>query len=255
MITDPVALATAAIVVAVAGQWRRPLRRPDRPQPTASAAALRDVARSRPAHLRAVAVGAAIVSAVAAAIVLIGIGGDATVVAAMLLALVTVRRTLRRRTRSRRAAAAMPALVPDVVELVLVAVHAGLTPAQAVLGLRPYVASVLEPVVDEIGRRIDTGETLADSLTAFTEMGGPAFQPFVSALALAERTGDPLGPVLDRLADEARRDRRRLADTSARELPVRLTVPLVCCTLPAFLLLTIAPVLAGALSSLRASAP
>ena len=37
MITDPVALATAAIVVAVAGQWHRPLRRPDRPQPTSDA--------------------------------------------------------------------------------------------------------------------------------------------------------------------------------------------------------------------------
>jgi tight adherence protein C len=61
--------------------------------------------------------------------------------------------------------------------------------------------------------------------------------------------------VLDRLADEARRHRRRLADASARELPVRLAVPLVSCTLPAFVLLTIAPVLAGALSSLRSSLP
>ena len=35
----------------------------------------------------------------------------------------------------------------------------------------------------------------------------------------------------------------------------RLAVPLVSCTLPAFVLLTIAPVLAGALSSLAGSLP
>jgi tight adherence protein C len=186
--------------------------------------------------------------------VLVVAGALAVPIAAIVTGVI-VRRTLRRRTQARRGAAAAAALVPDVVELVLVGIHAGLTPAQAVLGLRPYITPSLVAVVDEIERRIGTGETLADALGAFTEIGGRAFQPFVGALALAERTGDPLGPVLDRLADEARRDRRRLADASARELPVRLSVPLVCCTLPAFLLLTIAPVLAGALTSLRAATP
>ena len=42
---------------------------------------------------------------------------------------------------------------------------------------------------------------------------------------------------------------------SARRLPVRLTFPLVTCTLPSFVLLAIAPAVIGALSTLRASAP
>jgi len=49
----------------------------------------------------------------------------------------------------------------------------------------------------------------------------------------------------------ARQQRRRDSDAAARELPVRLAVPLVLCTLPSFVLLAIVPLLLGALSSLH----
>ena len=41
------------------------------------------------------------------------------------------------------------------------------------------------------------------------------------------------------------------AEEAARRVPVRLLFPLVLCVLPAFALLTVAPLLAGALRSLR----
>ena len=59
----------------------------------------------------------------------------------------------------------------------------------------------------------------------------------------------PIAPVLERLAEEARSERRRAADAAARQLPVRLAAPLVVCTLPAFVLLAIVPLLIGAFSS------
>ena len=43
----------------------------------------------------------------------------------------------------------------------------------------------------------------------------------------------------------------RRAASSARRVPVTLLFPLVFCTLPAFALLTVAPLLAGGLRSLR----
>ena len=61
--------------------------------------------------------------------------------------------------------------------------------------------------------------------------------------------------MLDRLAVDARAARRRLGEAEARRLPVRLTFPLVSCTLPSFVLLAIAPAVLGALSTLRATAP
>ena len=75
------------------------------------------------------------------------------------------------------------------------------------------------------------------------------------AIAAADRDGTALVPVLDRLAADARAARRRLAEADARRLPVRLTFPLVTCTLPAFVLLAIAPAVLGAVSTLRANGP
>jgi hypothetical protein len=65
----------------------------------------------------------------------------------------------------------------------------------------------------------------------------------------------PLTPVLDRLTDEANAGRRRAGEAAARRLPVRLSFPLVVCTLPSFVLLAIAPAVLGALSTVRGSAP
>ena len=73
----------------------------------------------------------------------------------------------------------------------------------------------------------------------------------MAVLTSAERDGIAVGPTLDQLSFEARRRRRLAAETAARKLPVRLSFPLVACVLPAFALLTLAPLLAGALSSLR----
>jgi tight adherence protein C len=80
---------------------------------------------------------------------------------------------------------------------------------------------------------------------------GPAARPVLAALVASERYGAPLGDALAVLAVEARADRRRRAEEAARRVPVQLLFPLVLCVLPAFVLLTLAPLLAGALGSLR----
>ena len=73
-------------------------------------------------------------------------------------------------------------------------------------------------------------------------------------IATSDRYGLPLGPVLDQLTTEARDSRRRLDQAAARKLPVRLSFPLVACTLPSFVLLAIVPAVIAALSSLGGSA-
>ena len=66
-----------------------------------------------------------------------------------------------------------------------------------------------------------------------------------------ERYGAPLGPALERIAADVRRRRQRRAEEAARKVPVALLFPLVLCILPAFALLTVAPLIAGALRELR----
>ncbi|HET9442168.1 MAG TPA: type II secretion system F family protein, partial [Acidimicrobiales bacterium] len=80
---------------------------------------------------------------------------------------------------------------------------------------------------------------------------GEGARPLVAALVDAERYGAPLAAALDRVADAARLARQRAAEEEARRVPVKLLFPLVACILPAFGLLTVAPLIAGGLRAVR----
>jgi tight adherence protein C len=159
-----------------------------------------------------------------------------------------------RRSDRRRADRAIGVL-PDAIELVILAVRSGLSPSAAIEAAADQVPTPLLPVFDEVVHRLHRGQRLADALDAFPELLGPAAAGFADALATADRYGLPIEPVLDRLAADVRTDRRRQAERHARELPVKLAFPLVVCTLPSFVLLAIVPAVMGALSTLRGSVP
>ena len=145
--------------------------------------------------------------------------------------------------------------LPDLVELIVIAVRSGATPTAALAVAAPNAPRSLRPVLAEVEHRLQRGQRLADALSGFTERLGHPATAFVDALATADRYGLALGPVLDRLADDIRSERRRRAERHARTLPVRLAFPLVACTLPSFVLLAIVPALLGAVSTLRGTAP
>jgi tight adherence protein C len=161
----------------------------------------------------------------------------------------------RRRRRAAQRAAEIARAVPDVIDLFLLAVDAGLT---VPLALRAVARRTGDdtPLAAELARTVEAiglGRRTADALDdlAAPERAGDAVRPLVAALAASERYGAPLATSLVRLADEARRQRRRRAEEAARRLPVTLLFPLVTCTLPAFGLLTVGPLIASAVRSLR----
>ena len=157
--------------------------------------------------------------------------------------------------RASRARAAALDQLPDLVELIVIAVRGGATPTAGLTEALRHAPPLLAPVLVEVDHRLRRGQRLADALAAFADALGPDAATFVDALATADRYGLPIGPVLDRLADDIRTERRRLAERHARTLPVRLAFPLVFCTLPSFVLIAIVPALLGAVSTLRGAAP
>lgn len=161
----------------------------------------------------------------------------------------------RRWRRAVRFATAQRAAVPEAIELLVVTVHAGLTPHQAVRRLATTGPLATQPAFAAVVHELERGRRLGDAVFRLTDHLGPALHPVVDAVATADRLGTPLAGVLERLAAEASAARRRAAEADARRLPVRLSGPLVACTLPAFVLLTIAPALLAALSSLRLHSP
>lgn len=157
--------------------------------------------------------------------------------------------TVRRRSARRRAEAAVIDQVPDVVDLLALTTAAGLPVSVALttIGARP--GGPAGEALARAGTHIARGGSTAGALEHLASLGHPA-RPLLDALSQHDRYGTPLLPALDRVAIEARARRRRRAEEAARRLPVTLLFPLVTTTLPAFVLLTVVPLLAGSLSAL-----
>jgi len=140
------------------------------------------------------------------------------------------------------------------MDLLVLSVRAGLTPFQAVCDLATSDVRAIGDAFGEVVRRTERGQPFADALGALTERLGVHAGGLADVIATSDRHGLPLGPVLDQLTAEVRATRRRLDQADARKLPVRLSFPLVMCTLPSFVLLAIAPAVIAALSSLGGTA-
>ena len=159
-----------------------------------------------------------------------------------------MRRIVQRAGRERDPVAAETA---DTIDLFVLALGAGLNLRLAVEAVARRTPPTWAAALSGVAERVDRGSRVTDALDAVPDDLGPAARPLVRALTGAERYGTPLLPTLERLALDARLDRRRRAEEAARRVPVKLLFPLVLCVLPAFGLLTIAPLLAGAVDALR----
>lgn len=153
--------------------------------------------------------------------------------------------------RAARATRLISASYPDALDLLVLSIRAGYIPAQAIIEITPFLPPALRAAFVAVDEAMRSGSRFAEALQELHVRLGPIAQPLTDSLSSADRYGLPLAPVLERLAFEARQHRRREADATARELPVRLSVPLVLCTLPSFVLLAVVPLLLGALSSLH----
>ena len=159
---------------------------------------------------------------------------------------------LRRRRQRRADESAAVAALPDAIDLLAVAARAGLPVAAALAAVAgrapPPWGTAFAGVVARCGR----GERLGDAVDEVAAVGDVG-HPLRSLLRAATDDGADLVAGLDRLAADARDLRRRRAEEAARRIPVRLLLPLVACSLPAFALLTIVPIVVGALEALDLS--
>jgi len=152
--------------------------------------------------------------------------------------------------RRRRQQADVDRALPDLLDLLRIAVAAGHPVHRCIADVTDRAPEAVQPPLRRLVERMERGSPLVPELvTAASGLGslGPALTDVLVASAV---TGAPLGPALDRVAATARDRRRRSAEVAARRLPVTLLFPLVCCVLPAFVLLAVVPLLVGSLGSL-----
>ena len=145
--------------------------------------------------------------------------------------------------------------VPDFVDVVSVYLRSGQPPALAFLHASDTAPGTVGVAAREVAERVHNGERFVDVLTSSRSEFGLHAQPMIDALIDTERDGLAPRELFDRLATDAHAQRRRDADMRIRALPVRLTLPLVGCILPAYILLAVVPLLASQLSSVNLDLP
>ena len=173
-----------------------------------------------------------------------------TAALSLVIVAVAVRVVAIRRARQ-RADRLLDQSLPELIDLLVIAASAG-QPVPTCLGSVAARAPLpLRPVLLRAHHRVQRGESVTVALTDAGPGLGALGPAVVEALVVAHRTGAPLQPALQRAAAVARDRRSRAAEEAARRLPVTLLFPLVCCVLPAFVLLAVVPLLATSLQSLQ----
>ncbi len=197
-------------------------------------------------------VGSAVGTAAVAAAVCVAIGGPVLALAPVLAAVAlrvpafVVARAVRRRAR------AIDRDVPLLLDVVSLASHAGLPPPAA---LRRAVDVIDGPLADELAAAladVDLGARWRERLERLSvDLGVTDLGRTIAVLVRSESIGSSTTEPISILAEEIRGARRAAAGERARKAPVQMLFPLVFLVLPAFLLLTVVPVLVATLGSIR----
>jgi tight adherence protein C len=156
----------------------------------------------------------------------------------------------RRRATDRRLALRSEA-APAILDLLGAALLAGLNPHKAILRIADRAPEVLHEDLSLAAAVLRLGGTPAAALRAAADRSGlDELRAAASALEAAERWGAPPAEALAARAEALRTRTRLQAEAEAGRAAVRLAFPLVLCFLPAFVLLTVVPTVAGSLRAL-----
>jgi tight adherence protein C len=154
--------------------------------------------------------------------------------------------------RAKARLAQVDAELPQLLDLLAAASSAGLS---ASLSLRRALGALEGPLAEELGgvvRAVDLGGRWRDELRSAAErLDLPDLRRAVAALTRTETLGSSLATSMNELAERVRAARRAAVTERARTAPVKMLFPLVFLVLPAFLLLTVVPVLLTTVQSIR----
>jgi Flp pilus assembly protein TadB len=99
------------------------------------------------------------------------------------------------------------------------------------------------------------GDPLTTSLHDFVQRQSGGSHHLAQVLLEADRDGLPIIHTVSRLSAEMRTHRRHQADIKTRQLPTKLTLPVVLCVLPSFFFLAVIPLILANLSQFTFSPP
>ena len=158
-------------------------------------------------------------------------------------------RTVRRKRGSKMVSTSQ---IIDATDMLGVLLLSGLSTPQAFQQLHQYVDEPTRTVFHDCSQLLTNGARFQDVIRQLHVTLGHSAFALCEALLASERDGLAVGPMLERLSTVSRQQRRQELDAAARQLPVRMAIPLVACVLPSFVLLGVVPLFVGSLSGLGA---
>jgi Flp pilus assembly protein TadB len=173
----------------------------------------------------------------------VGVAGGA-------VAVVVVHRLLGRRepAGSRRRRELIGRGLPQVVDLLAVALAAGAAPSQALAVVAGAVDGPIAEELESARRGLALGR---DPARVWREVAArPGLAALGRTMARAVETGASVSDALHRLAEDLQGVARSDAEARARTVGVRAAAPLGLCLLPAFVLVGVVPLVAGTVTSL-----
>ena len=138
-----------------------------------------------------------------------------------------------------------PDIIGQLTEHLCVSLRTGLSMTQSCERWR-----TLSPTGKSVADLISAGAPLEEALLPLATADPISGKHLGHTIVEAERDGLPVLDTVMRLATDHRAQLRRQTDTRIQQLPTRLTIPLVLCVLPSFLLLSVAPLVLASLSQL-----
>jgi tight adherence protein C len=158
---------------------------------------------------------------------------------------------LRKRTKARiqRARAELPALL----DLLRVAIDAGMAPSQALAAVGSRSDALLAREWTRIGDQTKLGVPLDESLKRMTaQIPAPELQTFAAAIARATTHGAPLSDTLAAQARDARDHRRRQIEEQAAKAAPKIQLVVALLLVPSVLLMVAAALAAALLGAVAA---
>jgi tight adherence protein C len=148
--------------------------------------------------------------------------------------------------RGRRRARQARVELADVLDLLRVAIAAGLPTGRALTEVGRHRGGLVAVELRSLAERLALGVPRAEALVELRRaLPVPALATLVAAIERADRHGASLAPALTALAEEARADRARaLRDQAARAAP-RIQLAIALLLVPAVLLLVAAGLVHG----------